>query len=80
MRFYSNYDFRLEHLSGITIKRFRVYLDYEAGELSFYELCDPIRHLYTLTEPLHAVLYVEESCIQIQDQPQREVVSSCTVW
>ncbi|XP_069840527.1 E3 ubiquitin/ISG15 ligase TRIM25-like [Dendropsophus ebraccatus] len=40
-----------------------VFLDYEAGRLSFYELCDPIRHLHTLTasfsEPLHVILYVE---------------------
>ncbi|XP_075034245.1 E3 ubiquitin/ISG15 ligase TRIM25-like [Mixophyes fleayi] len=42
--------------------RFRIYLDYEAGQLSFYELCDPIRHLHTyaatFTEPLHAALCV----------------------
>ncbi|XP_071975705.1 E3 ubiquitin/ISG15 ligase TRIM25-like [Engystomops pustulosus] len=41
---------------------FGVFLDYEAGRLSFYELCDPIRHLYTFTtsftEPLHAIFYV----------------------
>ncbi|XP_075198027.1 E3 ubiquitin-protein ligase TRIM11-like [Anomaloglossus baeobatrachus] len=41
---------------------FRIYLDYEAGQLSFYELCDPIRHLHTFTaaftEPLHALLYL----------------------
>ncbi|XP_056392469.1 E3 ubiquitin/ISG15 ligase TRIM25-like [Hyla sarda] len=39
-----------------------VFLDYEAGRLSFYELCDPIRHLYTFTasftEPLHPAFYV----------------------
>ncbi|XP_069808001.1 tripartite motif-containing protein 14-like [Dendropsophus ebraccatus] len=43
----------------LTCQRFGVYLDYEAGELSFYELCDPIRHLHTFsatfTEPLHAI-------------------------
>ncbi|XP_073423820.1 E3 ubiquitin-protein ligase TRIM39-like [Dendrobates tinctorius] len=42
--------------------RFRICLDYEAGQLSFYELCDPIRHLHTFTatfsEPLHAALCV----------------------
>ncbi|XP_075175689.1 E3 ubiquitin/ISG15 ligase TRIM25-like [Anomaloglossus baeobatrachus] len=41
-----------------------VFLDYEAGRLSFYELCDPIRHLHTFTasftEPLHVVFYVHE--------------------
>ncbi|KAM4025954.1 E3 ubiquitin/ISG15 ligase TRIM25-like isoform 1-T1 [Anomaloglossus baeobatrachus] len=41
-----------------------VFLDYEAGLLSFYELCDPIRHLHTFTasftEPLHVVFYVND--------------------
>ncbi|XP_075175680.1 E3 ubiquitin/ISG15 ligase TRIM25-like [Anomaloglossus baeobatrachus] len=41
-----------------------VFLDYEAGRLSFYELCDPIRHLHTFTasftEPLHVALYVND--------------------
>ncbi|XP_063788590.1 tripartite motif-containing protein 6-like [Pseudophryne corroboree] len=39
-----------------------VYLDYEAGRLSFYQLCDPIRHLHTFsatfTEPLHAAFFL----------------------
>ncbi|XP_044130972.1 E3 ubiquitin-protein ligase TRIM39-like [Bufo gargarizans] len=43
----------------MTCHCFGVYLDYEAGHLSFYELSDPIRHLYTFTttftEPLHAI-------------------------
>ncbi|XP_069810376.1 E3 ubiquitin/ISG15 ligase TRIM25-like [Dendropsophus ebraccatus] len=47
---------------NISSDRFRICLDYEAGQLSFYELCDPIRHLHTFTatftEPLHAVLGV----------------------
>ncbi|XP_069619346.1 E3 ubiquitin/ISG15 ligase TRIM25-like [Ranitomeya imitator] len=53
----------------ISSDRFRICLDYGAGQLSFYELCDPIRHLHTFTatfsEPLHAVLYVCESSIKI---------------
>ncbi|XP_073403379.1 E3 ubiquitin/ISG15 ligase TRIM25-like [Dendrobates tinctorius] len=40
-----------------------IFLDYEAGCLSFYELCDPIRHLHTFTasftEPLHVIIYVD---------------------
>ncbi|XP_068122526.1 E3 ubiquitin-protein ligase TRIM39-like [Hyperolius riggenbachi] len=54
---------------GIPSGRVRVYLDYEAGEISFYALCDPIRHLHTFTatftEPLHAGLYVLRGCIKI---------------
>ncbi|XP_077122808.1 E3 ubiquitin/ISG15 ligase TRIM25-like [Ranitomeya variabilis] len=46
----------------ISSDRFRICLDYEAGQLSFYELCDPIRHLHTFTatfsEPLHVVFCV----------------------
>ncbi|XP_069822114.1 E3 ubiquitin/ISG15 ligase TRIM25-like [Dendropsophus ebraccatus] len=53
----------------ISSDRFRICLDYEAGQLSFYELCDPIRHLHTFTttftEPLHAVLYVQGGSIKI---------------
>ncbi|XP_056373896.1 E3 ubiquitin/ISG15 ligase TRIM25-like [Hyla sarda] len=53
----------------ISSDRFRICLDYEAGQLSFYELCDPIRHLHTFTttftEPLHAVLYVYDGSIKI---------------
>ncbi|XP_072001089.1 E3 ubiquitin/ISG15 ligase TRIM25-like isoform X2 [Engystomops pustulosus] len=47
----------------------RICLDYEAGELSFYELCDPIRHLHTFTttftEPLHAAFAVNKGYMKI---------------
>ncbi|XP_075425384.1 E3 ubiquitin/ISG15 ligase TRIM25-like [Ascaphus truei] len=47
------------------LQRLVIYLDYEAGRLSFYQLCDPIRHLHTVTatftEPLHAVFYVRNN-------------------
>ncbi|XP_072001294.1 E3 ubiquitin-protein ligase TRIM11-like [Engystomops pustulosus] len=54
---------------NISSDRVRMCLDYEAGELSFYELCDPIRHLHTFTTtftgPLHAVFCVMEGSIKI---------------
>ncbi|XP_075056497.1 LOW QUALITY PROTEIN: E3 ubiquitin/ISG15 ligase TRIM25-like [Mixophyes fleayi] len=54
---------------NIPCDRVRIYLDYEAGQLSFYSLCDPIRHLHTVTatftEPLHTALYVWRGCIKI---------------
>ncbi|XP_018426887.1 PREDICTED: E3 ubiquitin/ISG15 ligase TRIM25-like [Nanorana parkeri] len=45
-----------------------MYLDYEAGRLSFYELLHPSRCLYrhiytftaTFTEPMHAAVYVDD--------------------
>ncbi|XP_075034282.1 E3 ubiquitin-protein ligase TRIM39-like [Mixophyes fleayi] len=45
--------------------KFRLRLDYNTGRLSFYELCEPIRHLHTFnatfSEPLHAAISVWES-------------------
>ncbi|XP_068091085.1 E3 ubiquitin-protein ligase TRIM11-like [Hyperolius riggenbachi] len=53
----------------VSSNRVGIYLDYEAGRLSFYDLCVPIRHLHTFTatftEPLHAALCVVEGCINI---------------
>ncbi|XP_077349540.1 E3 ubiquitin-protein ligase TRIM58-like [Lithobates pipiens] len=55
--------------------RVRIYVDYEAGRLSFYDLCDPIRHLHTFTttftEPLHAGLWVGEGSITISGGERR---------
>ncbi|XP_069619476.1 E3 ubiquitin/ISG15 ligase TRIM25-like [Ranitomeya imitator] len=55
----------------ISSDRVRICLDYEAGQLSFYELCDPIRHLHTFTaafsEPLHVVLHVGHSLFCCDD-------------
>uniref|UniRef100_A0A8C5QLP5 Uncharacterized protein n=1 Tax=Leptobrachium leishanense TaxID=445787 RepID=A0A8C5QLP5_9ANUR len=51
--------------------RLGIFLDYEVGRLSFYELCDPIRHLHTFTaaftEPLHAAfgVYGDKSWLRI---------------
>ncbi|XP_075066535.1 E3 ubiquitin/ISG15 ligase TRIM25-like [Mixophyes fleayi] len=50
----------------------RICLDYEAGQLSFYALCDPVRHLHTVTatftEPLHAALWVWRDSINISGE------------
>uniref|UniRef100_A0A803JKY8 Uncharacterized protein n=1 Tax=Xenopus tropicalis TaxID=8364 RepID=A0A803JKY8_XENTR len=49
--------------------RIRVFLDYEAGRLSFYELSEPIRHLHTFsasfTEPLHAAFCIGRGWVRI---------------
>ncbi|XP_069808936.1 E3 ubiquitin-protein ligase TRIM7-like [Dendropsophus ebraccatus] len=66
---------RLPH--KISSDRVRICLDYEAGQLSFYELCDPIRHLHTFTatfsEPLHAVISVSRGSLQISGKEGEEL-------
>ncbi|XP_044159428.1 zinc-binding protein A33-like [Bufo gargarizans] len=52
-------------VSDSPVKVVGIYLDYEAGRLSFYQLCDPVRHLHTFTasfsEPLYAAFYLYEN-------------------
>ncbi|XP_066445277.1 E3 ubiquitin/ISG15 ligase TRIM25-like [Eleutherodactylus coqui] len=59
----------IQVLRRITTDRIRICLDYEAGQLSFYELCDPIKHIYTFiatfTEPLHAIICVCSGTVKI---------------
>ncbi|XP_075061083.1 E3 ubiquitin/ISG15 ligase TRIM25-like [Mixophyes fleayi] len=61
---------------NLTSDRVRIYLDYEAGQMSFYSLSDPIRHLHTVTatftEPLHAALCVYDGCIKISGRLGRK--------
>ncbi|KAG9465595.1 hypothetical protein GDO78_018039 [Eleutherodactylus coqui] len=57
-------------ISDCPVQAVRIHLDYEAGRLSFYQLCDPIRHLHTFTasftEPLYAAFYLfPDSSIRI---------------
>ncbi|XP_066432842.1 E3 ubiquitin/ISG15 ligase TRIM25-like [Eleutherodactylus coqui] len=59
-----------ELVSESPVQTVGIYLDYEAGRLSFYQLCDPIRHLHTFTasftEPLYAAFYLfADSSIRI---------------
>ncbi|XP_040190179.1 E3 ubiquitin/ISG15 ligase TRIM25-like [Rana temporaria] len=63
------HDSKVTPLPTNVSRRVRIDLDYEAGRISFYDLCDPIRHLHTFTttftEPLHAGLCVWKGCIKI---------------
>ncbi|XP_063788584.1 tripartite motif-containing protein 75-like [Pseudophryne corroboree] len=60
----------IEIRPGSRMQTVGIYLDYEAGRLSFFQLCDPIRHLHTFsatfTEPLYAAFYVyDKTCIKV---------------
>ncbi|KAM4632512.1 E3 ubiquitin/ISG15 ligase TRIM25-like [Discoglossus pictus] len=61
-----------EELDEVLISKLGIYLDYEAGCLPFYQLCDPIRHLHTFTatftDPLHAAFYVYRAWVRIRGQ------------
>ncbi|XP_069808003.1 E3 ubiquitin/ISG15 ligase TRIM25-like [Dendropsophus ebraccatus] len=61
--FFMRHDCKHTHLHhNVSCHRVRIDLDYEAGQLAFYEMGDPIRHLHTFTatftEPLHAAFWV----------------------
>ncbi|XP_040210986.1 E3 ubiquitin/ISG15 ligase TRIM25-like [Rana temporaria] len=62
---------------NLSSNRVRIYVDYEAGQLSFYDLCDPIRHLHTFTttftEPLHVGLCVLKGLINLSGGVRRPV-------
>ncbi|XP_075701431.1 E3 ubiquitin/ISG15 ligase TRIM25-like [Rhinoderma darwinii] len=69
-RWYEEYSIRhngkdVQLLPGMSSDRYGIHVDYDSGRLSFYELCDPIRHLYTFnenfTEPLHAAFWVNDN-------------------
>ncbi|OCT61790.1 uncharacterized protein LOC379589 isoform X1 [Xenopus laevis] len=63
-----------------TMRNVGIYLDYEAGVLTFYQLCNPIRHLYTFTcvftEPLHLAFRVENGWVRISSKPFWTIAST----
>ncbi|KAM4691173.1 E3 ubiquitin/ISG15 ligase TRIM25-like [Rhinophrynus dorsalis] len=60
------------HLPGLrSCRRLGISMSHEPGLLTFYELCHPVRHLYTyymtLTyEPLHAAFLVDNAWVTIK--------------
>ncbi|XP_072256066.1 nuclear factor 7, ovary-like isoform X2 [Pyxicephalus adspersus] len=58
--------------NNIPTDKVRIYLDYQAGRISFYALCNPILHLHTFTatfiEPLHAALRIWNGSIKISSR------------
>ncbi|XP_068102840.1 E3 ubiquitin/ISG15 ligase TRIM25-like [Hyperolius riggenbachi] len=64
-------DITVDVMVDSPIQLLGVYINMDAGLLSFYQLSDPIRHLYTFTasftEDLHAAFYLfPGSCISVQ--------------
>lgn len=55
--------------SMLPCNKIGIYLDYEAGQLSFYEVSDIIRHIHTFTtiftEPIHAIFWVWYSWVRV---------------
>ncbi|XP_040202998.1 E3 ubiquitin-protein ligase TRIM39-like [Rana temporaria] len=68
----------------LSSNRVRIYLDYEAGRISFYDLCDPIQHLHTFTttftEPLHAGIWVARGCIKMWGGESGDVNTQPRDW
>ncbi|CAI9609957.1 unnamed protein product, partial [Staurois parvus] len=60
---------------GVTSTRVRIDLDYEAGRISFYDLCPQFRHLHTFTttftQPIHVGVCVWGGCIKICGRRQK---------
>ncbi|XP_073468092.1 uncharacterized protein [Aquarana catesbeiana] len=69
---------------GIYSNGLRVELDYEAGQISFYDLCYPIRHLHTFTatftEPLHVGLRIGKDSYMVLSGREHEVRNLHRDW
>ncbi|XP_068121772.1 E3 ubiquitin/ISG15 ligase TRIM25-like [Hyperolius riggenbachi] len=70
---HNNKEIRLP--DGIPSDRVGIFLDYEAREISFCALCDPVKTIHTFTatftEPLHAALCVWGGCIKVYGGNQK---------
>ncbi|XP_068120282.1 germ cell-specific gene 1-like protein 2 isoform X2 [Hyperolius riggenbachi] len=68
-RYYIIHHSEKTDLQCVRNNRFRVYLDYEVGKISFYVLGNPVSHLHTFnarfTEPLHAAFWADSGEITI---------------
>ncbi|KAM5170541.1 E3 ubiquitin/ISG15 ligase TRIM25-like [Mantella aurantiaca] len=62
--------------NAVSCRKLGLYLDFEAGQLSFYELQVPIRHLHTFTttftEPLHALCWVLGSWLRFSERKEKK--------
>ncbi|XP_056407861.1 E3 ubiquitin/ISG15 ligase TRIM25-like [Hyla sarda] len=78
LRRYDNVQYTVIHDSkwlqlphNVSCPHLGIYLDYEAGQLTFYELRDPIRLLHTFTttftQPLHLAFSVYKAWVRVQD-------------
>ncbi|XP_073537086.1 E3 ubiquitin-protein ligase TRIM39-like [Phyllobates terribilis] len=60
---YKDKEIKIKH--KIVCEKIRIDLDYDTGNLSFYELSDPISHIHTstiaFTQPLHAVFAIYDN-------------------
>ncbi|XP_073457777.1 E3 ubiquitin/ISG15 ligase TRIM25-like [Aquarana catesbeiana] len=57
---------KMECIRNVSSQRIKLSLDYKAGQLSFYELCEPTKHIHTFTaaftQPLHLIISLQGSC------------------
>uniref|UniRef100_A0A8C5Q4D7 Uncharacterized protein n=1 Tax=Leptobrachium leishanense TaxID=445787 RepID=A0A8C5Q4D7_9ANUR len=63
-----------------TCQRLGILLDYEAGRLSFYELCDSIKHIHTFTAVFTEPLYAVFGTFVVLEEPRKQTLESQIAW